>query len=364
MLLDGAPGSGKTRLLQDHAQAKRWPAPVGARPGDEAVPYALLARWLDTLCDHFRAALTPELRAEVGRFVPRLADAREAPPGVLEPARLAQALGTALMAWQALAVRESAGAHPGLLLDDLQFADDASLALLLELAALTPASGWFWTFAYRSGAELPLLQQWYERRAPGQAVQVHLAALTEPQVEALLASLQLPGLDAHQWAPPLLAYCGGHPFFIVDALAGLHLEGRHDFSGGPHASALAWQRPAAVSRRVEQLPDSARQLAQVAAVAGQDFDVELAAAVLRCAPVALAAPWRVLEQAGLFRGAGFAHDLLGPGGTRLGAGGDRARAASPDRGLARRWLGGCVGRRAHCRALGGRTRLASCCRRP
>ncbi|MBS0446415.1 MAG: AAA family ATPase [Proteobacteria bacterium] len=308
VLLDGLPGSGKTRLLQDHAQAKRWLAPVGARPGDDVVPYALAARWLDALRSRYAPPLTPELQRELAPLLPRTSDAL--PAGMLEPSRLTRALADVLALCRPTAQGAAQEGTPGLSLDDLQFADSASLGLLLELAA-APERGWVWVLAFRSHAEPAPVSQWYGRRAPGQVLQIHLAALNEAHVEALLASLQLPGLDPRAWAAPLLAYCGGQPFFIVDALAALHLQGLHEFSAGPDAVAAAWRQPGAVSRRIEQLPDDARQLAQVAAVAGQDFDVDLAAALLRCPPVALVGPWHALEQAGLFRGGGFAHDLLG-----------------------------------------------------
>src|SRR4029453_5077838 len=42
-LLVGDAGMGKTRLLGDFAQSRVVPL-IGARPGDERVPYALLAR--------------------------------------------------------------------------------------------------------------------------------------------------------------------------------------------------------------------------------------------------------------------------------------------------------------------------------
>lgn len=305
VLLEGEPGIGKTRLLQELAHARGWLAPVGGRPGDEAVPYALAARWLDALCERCGVPVDPPLAIELARLLPRMSDPQHPPFGVLEPARLLQAVEAVLQLW-----RPRAGDCPGLALDDLQFADGASLDLLLSLAAAGRASGYTWLLAFRANAQPPALRQWRERCEPGQTQHLLLAPLDEPAVAALLDSLQLPGLVPQAWAGPLLAHCGGHPFFIIDTLAALHARGVHEYSAGPRLPSHSAHRRAAITQRLEQMPSVAQQLAQVAAVAGQDFNVELAAVVQGCAPVALATPWRLLEQAGLFRSAGFAHDLV------------------------------------------------------
>ncbi len=316
VLLEGEPGSGKSRLLQDFAAARHWPAPAGARPGDEAVPYALASRWLDGLLGHFALPADAALRRELARLVPRLADPRDPTAGLLEPARLLQALESVLSAWRSNAAQAQSGAGVGMLgmaLDDLQFADPASLELLFGLASPGPAlddTGWCWVLALRADVQPDELRKRRQSPALQRIVHLRLAPLNEPEVEALLDSLQLPGLVAPAWAAPLVAHCGGHPFAIIDTLAGLHAQGQHEFSAGPNLSAHSSQRVGAVVRRLEQLPADAQQMAHVAAAAGQDFCVELAAFTLGCAPVALAAPWRTLEQAGLFRSGGFAHDLV------------------------------------------------------
>jgi hypothetical protein len=257
----------------------------------------------------FSTPVEPALARELARLLPRLADARDLPQGLLEPARLLQAVETVLKTWcTEEAARTTGAGRVGLALDDLQFADSASLDLLLGLA--TPSDAWVWLFAFRAGAEPAALQRWRGKADDDTFVHARLAPLDEAGIATLLDSLQLPGMDAAAWAAPLAAYCGGHPFALIDTLADLFVQGQHEFSGAPSLPAHSAQRQGAVLRRLEQLPAEAQQLAQVAAAAGQDFSVELAAAVLGCAPVALAVPWRTLENAGLFRSAGFAHDLV------------------------------------------------------
>lgn len=299
VLVEGEPGIGKSRLLTDYAAARGWPAPVGARPGDEAMPHALLARWLDALCERFGPPADAAVGAELARLLPRLGEGPAAPDGLLEPARLLLAVEAALKHWPGAA---------GMVLDDLQFADAASLELLLSLAAA--GSGRAWVLAFRAQAEPAPVRRWREGSEPGRVVHLRLALLDAAALAALLESLELPGLDPRAWAPALAAHCGGHPFFVIDTLAALHAEGRQDFAGEPRLPAAPAGQLSAIAQRLDQLPPAAQQLAQVAAAAGQDFGVELAAAVLGCAPVALALPWRLLEQAGLFRSGGFAHDLV------------------------------------------------------
>ncbi|GAP38569.1 transcriptional regulator, AfsR/DnrI/RedD family [Piscinibacter sakaiensis] len=66
----------------------------------------------------------------------------------------------------------------------------------------------------------------------------------------------------------------------------------------------------AVRLRLQRLPEPALQLAQVAAVAGGDFSLGLAAALLGRNLLGLAPALGALEQAQVFQGLGFAHDLV------------------------------------------------------
>lgn len=120
----GEPGIGKSRLLGDSGTAQGLAAPVRGRPGDANVADALLARLLRALWvdDAASVALDGWARAELARVLPELGVAATAP---LQPLRLQQAVE------QALAVAEPAG----LALDNLHFADAATLELLPTLLA-------------------------------------------------------------------------------------------------------------------------------------------------------------------------------------------------------------------------------------
>lgn len=67
---------------------------------------------------------------------------------------------------------------------------------------------------------------------------------------------------------------------------------------------------AIVARRLASLSPAALGLAQVAAVAGEGFSLELAARVLAEDPLDLAGPWAELEAARILRGDRLASGLL------------------------------------------------------
>ncbi|WP_374673101.1 BTAD domain-containing putative transcriptional regulator [Ideonella sp.] len=302
-------GLGKTRLLQ--ALAERWPGlvPAAARPGDAAVPLSALARVMATLhAAHPQAAerLGRTQRVELARLVPALAP--DASPAAAAPAPEDEAaLGRALAAWwQALD-----GGFAGLALDDLQWADEASLEVLGDWIVAAPADGErAWVLASRPVAPgSPVMRLWDRLAAASLPDPVPLAPLDEPALATLVDSLDLAGTP-DGLAQVLHRHCGGNPLFVLETIRQAWANG---LVGQP-APAWVGSRPpgvAAVIRdRLAGLPAGALALARVAAVAGPDFDVALAEAVLGRPAVTLADDWAVLESAQILRDEAFAHDLV------------------------------------------------------
>ncbi len=286
-------GMGKTRLLGDFARSRDVPL-VGARPGDERVPYALLARLL-------RAALGPgaggatldgQLRPELARVLPELG---AAPPELMIEARFRQAVV------QSLAARHAAGLT-GLTLDDLHFADSASLELLPALLT----SGLRFALAVR-GAEMPTALDAWRRAETGEAlIEVALPPLTEADVRQLLDTLALEGVDAAALAGPLARHTGGNPYFVLETLGAIVTQPDGRGAALPTAPSVG----ALIERRLAQLSPAALRLARVAALAGADFSAALAAHVLQSHPLDLTEAWTELERAHVLAGSGFAHDLV------------------------------------------------------
>lgn len=306
LLLSGPPGIGKTRLLGDIA-ALRPNAPVAAaRLGDAQTPWATLARLLRSLIDAVGPPEDDWVRAELARVAPGLGGAAA---GTVDHLRLRQAL-------ERFWAQAGARGATLVLLDDLQHADEASLDCLLMLADQRPAptgpAGCLWVWAVRQDEWPPALARWLGH-APGVPVwREDLGALDEDSVAELLESLAIAELHTPDWAAALHRHTGGNPLFVLETLRE-HLARAASGPAGAPAPQVLPAPPTVrhlLAGRLERLDEPARALAQLAAVAGQDFDAALAADALAWAPWQLAGPWAALERAEILRGERFTHDLL------------------------------------------------------
>lgn len=302
-LVLGEPGIGKTRLLSDFAAAQAGALVTGARPGDARVPYALLARLLRAALTPGVATLEPWIRDELARLLPELG---VAPTGQLDPLRLQRA------AAHALAARQSAGVAllEAIAVDDLHFADEASMEALLALANVEREGTWRWLFGVR-GNEMPApLTAWRRSADAERVIEVQLGPLDTFAIEALLESLALPDFDVRAWAEPLARHTGGNPLFILETLNALLAQEADRLTGTVANLPAPGNVGQLIERRLAQLSPPALRLARVASLAGQDFSVELAAQVLQSHPLDLTEAWRELEAAQVIRDNAFAHDLI------------------------------------------------------
>lgn len=300
-LILGEAGIGKSRLLADFAAAHAGVV-VSARPGDSSVPYTALARLLRAIFERTRPPADDNVMRELARILPELG----APgAGPLAPLRLRLAVETCL--------RQCAGHELGLLaLDDVQFADLASLELLpaVAQAARTPAASIRWLLASRPGEMPEPLHAWGAAQDTDALTSVVLVPLDLPAIAQLLDSLALPGFDAAQWAAAIARHTGGNPMFILETLRSLWEGGQAPALQPGGALPLPADVGSLIERRLQQLSPDALNLARVAALAGQDFTPELAASVLERRVIDLAEPWRELEAAQVIRDNAFAHDLI------------------------------------------------------
>lgn len=301
-------GMGKSRLLEDLVQGA---APrlvlVRARAGDASVPYVLATRLLRTAAVDRGVAPTAVQRATLGCILPEWSDS---PPGRAGADRSA-------LAPAATAVLEAAvtGGLAGIAVDDLQFADQASVELLQALVAVP---GCAWTLAVRPQELRPAARAWIE--ALEDDVDVDMATL-EPlsagEVAELLESLSLPALKAAQGADRVASlhhHTGGNPLYVLETVKAL-LAAPRPMGDDDSATPVAW--PAAsnvmrlIRRRLGRLSVLARGIARCAAIAGQDTSPHLVAHVLERSPLDLADAWAELEAAHVLAGDGrFAHDLI------------------------------------------------------
>jgi DNA-binding SARP family transcriptional activator len=299
--VEGEAGIGKTRLLAE--MARRQPACVlaAALPGDGLVPFASLTRLLRALRARARPVCAPDTVAELARLLPEMG---AAPAARATTAVLVQALAAALRAWQ------GAGVGP-LLLDDVQWADTASLTLLLP--ALAACALPHVLFAARPGAQAAPMEARLQTLDSDWTV-LRLRPLDAAEVRALLQALSVTVADPEAWAAALTQRTLGSPLHVIETLRALRSRiGEQVFAGPPPAAAdlpVPAQLEALVQARLDRLAAPERQLAQLAALAGGLFSVPLAKAVMGRDELGLAGLWARLETEGVLRDDALAHDTL------------------------------------------------------
>lgn len=299
----GAAGLGKTRLLDDFARRQGVALYASCRPADRDASYAGIARLWRRLLAERRVELAPWERRALGRVLPELAPDEGAGAG-----SLAELLEAQL---RLLHVAHGAG-FDLLVLDDLQFADRATVAAIAHLASTSapadaadvPAPGLLFGFRPEEvSAEHAAVVD--ELVAEAHAVVVDLAPLTEEESAALLAGLEVTATAGRE--AELHRHAGGNPFYLVETVRQMLDQGAARAAGAlPVPESLG----ARLERRLAQLPGAARHLAWAAAVIGGRFELELAAEVLERDPLDLAEPLAALERAQVFGDGGFSHDLL------------------------------------------------------
>ncbi len=293
IVVSGEPGVGKTRLVGAFA-AETGALLLELRPGDAAEPYGLVRRLLLALARRPGRPVDEATRGEAARLEPTLGTPAAGPTATPR-------LHEAVCAWLAQAACEGL---PGLVVDDLQYADPASLELLLHAAEVRAAP---WLLAVRAAEWPALLEGWMQQQRTGMAERLALAPLDADAVAELLREADVPPAQAERMAPGLWRHAGGNPYFVLQTL--LEHGAQQPAAGTEAAWAVSPHLRDLVVRRLQRLSPTAVQLARAAALSDLDFSVELAARLLGVTELALAPAWHELEAAQLLRGTAFAHDI-------------------------------------------------------
>jgi DNA-binding NarL/FixJ family response regulator len=326
--LFGEAGIGKSALLgaaRERALAAGMLVLEGrAAEHERSVPFGLV---VDALDDHV-ATLHPRRVETVGpdlaAVLPAAAAARAEAPGVAAAGATERfRYHRAVRALLELLARERPVA---LLLDDLHWADEASVELVLHLLRRPPRGPHLLAFALRPQEPAARLLD-AARSTPGWD---HLAPgpLADDAARALVAGLP-EGLRDR-----VVREAGGNPLF---------LEELRRVAPDPRGT-LPPTLMAAVGLEIAALPPASRALIEGAAVAGDPFDPELAAVAADLDPADSVAPLDRLVAADLVRATGdgrafaFRHPLVrravydaAPPAWRLGAH-ERVAAALAARG--------------------------------
>jgi DNA-binding CsgD family transcriptional regulator/tetratricopeptide (TPR) repeat protein len=274
----GEPGIGKTRLLRElaiMAQAQGVHVLAGRASELEQVPFAPIVDALDDCVPDLDVErLTPDRAAELGRIFPSLGGGGERASAALpiERYRLHHAVRAAL--------GELAAARPtALLLDDLQWADDASVELIAHLVRRPPRGPLLLALAYRT-MRVPrqLVAAIASAERSGAIARLDLDPLTAPEAAELVAGT----LDAAQRSA-LYRDSGGNPFYLESLARRLGAQPPARPPTGDGATSGQTQVPSGVLIAIEdeltKLSGPAHALLQAAAATGDPFDLDVAAAV-------------------------------------------------------------------------------------
>ena len=288
VLVEGEPGIGKSRLLLEverHARSLGLPTlATHCYEIERATPYQpvldLVSRALDQVPDFALRTLAPVSLAELAALVPEITERAPGLPALsndfpaARQARLPRAVDQLFEATR--------GGRPLILMvDDIQWADDASAQVLLYLARHAAARpvGVVFTCRDEELGSNEHFAQWAEslRRDAG-AHRLPLAPLAAADTEALVTALAATAPGATGLAERLHRETAGNPFFLISILQALSAgETQLDAGAGaaaPQAGLLPDALRAAVRVRLAHVPQALRPVLETAAVLGRGFDFD------------------------------------------------------------------------------------------
>ena len=270
---EGEPGIGKTRLLRElRERAARDGHLVLAGAGAEferGLPYGV---WVDALDDYVASqdlALAGDAKHELGRVLPSLHN------GDGDSAMVADERYRVHRAMRSLLAALSDDQALLLVLDDLQWADDASLELLGALLGRGLGVSLLLAIGFRSGQAPESLSAALAVRSDARHV---LAPLDEAQAAELLS-----GVDRDA-AAAIISHGGGVPFYLEQLARAGPSAGGPDGSDGLALGGVPDAVVATLAQELNALPPAARGLLDAAAVTGEPFELDLAAAVAGSSP--------------------------------------------------------------------------------
>ncbi|MFO0573895.1 MAG: AAA family ATPase [Polyangia bacterium] len=333
VLVSGYSGIGKSSLVAELHK------PVLARRGyfvsgkfdalKRSVPYAALSQALGQLVHQlllegeerraqWRGKVAQALAADaplLAALVPELALLLGSQPAdtaapALDSGEAQQKLNAALQ--RLFGLFAAAGCPLVLVLDDLQWADAASLGLLQALFTAAAAPPLLCVGIYRDNEVGPLhpliLTLDAVRKTTLEIRHLTLKPLGRADLVALLCdTLRCAPDEAEPLAALLEGKTEGNPFFLGQLLASLYRDGllRFDPGSGRWTWSLEQLQRASITSNVvellvaklEQLPDETREILETASCLGSEFELgELAAVYERSPEQTAAALWQALRE--------------------------------------------------------------------
>ena len=285
VLIEGEPGIGKSRLMREvarFAEARDLPTiTTNCYEIERGMPYQpvidLVSRALDCVPSAALQAMALVSLAELAALVPEVAERVPGLPQLsndfpeVRQARLPHAVAQLLEA--------SRGGRPFILMvDDIQWADEASAQVLHFLSRQAAACPMLVIYAYR-GEEIDNDERFARlveslRRETG-ARRLSLARLAPGDTSALVAALAQSDTGASGLAARLHDETEGNPFFLISILQSLSEgETRLDPRSSGGTGFLPDALRAAVRVRLAHVPKKLRPTLETAAVLGRRFDFD------------------------------------------------------------------------------------------
>ncbi len=294
VIVEGPPGIGKTRLLQEfrtHADKRVRPLFGQAFEYQQTVPFGPL--FMATL-----RADPPIGHASVLRRV-NAADLRYLVVQDLQAAIGAAAAQTPLV----------------IVIDDIHWADHATLLAIRSLTTGLANAAVLWVLAVRTGAGGSAVGTTVSLLERDGARVLRLGAVGLPAVAEIVADVL--HAEADESLLSLAGKANGSPFLVMELIQGLQEENRIVVKGG-RAGVTGQELPrrltATMQERLDRMSEDARRVVQVASVLPDSFSAGLLADTLERRPLGLVAAVEEAVRADLLAEDGdrlrFRHDLL------------------------------------------------------
>jgi tetratricopeptide (TPR) repeat protein len=291
VLVEGEPGIGKTRLLQEaqvYARLRRFTVLLGRCYEQETgIPYLpFIEMFQGRFRGMDRAALLDELGPAASEFVKLIPDVGKALPDAevsppLEPVQERLRVFSSIADYfRGLSRRGTAV----VVLEDLHWADAASLSLLQHLARSLQSERMLILGSYRD-VELdrkhPLADALREMNRERLYSRVSLRRLSRDGVGAMMRGMFELDRVSDEFLDLLYRETEGNPFFVEEVLKSLVEEGALYREGG------RWQRKEiaeievpqsikeVIGRRLERISDPCQRALSLAAVIGRRFRFEV-----------------------------------------------------------------------------------------
>jgi DNA-binding CsgD family transcriptional regulator/ribosomal protein S28E/S33 len=301
VVVEGPPGIGKTRLLQEFtARADKSVRSLFGQAFEyqQTVPFAPL----------FMATLRADPAIGQASTLRRVgAGSGSADLRYLVVHDLQAAIGTAALK-----------APIQIVLDDIHWADHATLLAVRSLTAGLAGAPVLWVLATRAGAGGPAVATTVSLLERDGARVLRLNAVGPPAVADIVADVLRAEADASLLS--LADKAHGNPFLVMELIQGLQEENRITITRG-RASVDGQELPrrltATMQERLDRLSADARRVVQVASVLPDSFSAGLLAEMLERRPIGLISAVEEAVRADLLTeddppasGLRFRHDLL------------------------------------------------------